>query len=92
MPRDLFEWSTNVAVFEDNLPEPDLYNIEGKSLISNHCPGSKTHFGNLTFQREISSRGFNYELFSGFSGNIEAARSSFILTKEGYDRVVSGKY
>ncbi|CAB1080263.1 Rhs-family protein, partial [Olavius algarvensis Delta 1 endosymbiont] len=85
-------WSTNVAIFEDDLPNPDLFNIEGDSLINNNCPGSKTHFGKLIFQKYISSRGFNFELFSGFAGNIEAARSSSILSKNGYDKMVGGKH
>ncbi len=46
--------TTNVALFEDNLPKPNLYNVEGDSLISN-CPGSKTHFGELILKRMIKT-------------------------------------
>jgi hypothetical protein len=84
--------TANVAWFEDNLSKPNLYNIEGDSLISNNCPGSKTHFGNLIQKGMIRpGKGFNIELVSGFTGNIEAANSSYVLSKEAYQGYLGGK-
>jgi len=85
---------TIVAVFEDDLSEPDLFNISGDSFIITSCSitvgdnsvslGKATKFGNLRLKKTESISGFNLEAGSVFKGNISTSNRSFILPKEQY--------